>query len=83
MDLNNLVFPCPAPSYDHDSLNSGAFISLLEQFGSGAGGPINKKKNDQLIAKMLYVPNNFELFETKSVDLGSCCQRNQSLNYSK
>ena len=35
------------------------------------------------MAKMLYIPNKFELFETKNIDIGSCVQRNKSMNYSK
>ncbi len=62
MDLNNLVFPCPPPSYSHETMNAGTF-TLHERGGGGRKG----KHSDNNIGKMLYIPNKFDLFETKTV----------------
>ena len=71
MDLNNLVFPCPAPSYTHETMNAGTF-TLSERGGVGRRG----WHGDTNIGKMLYIPNKFDLFETKTVEVAS-----KSLNY--
>ena len=59
MDLNNLVFPCPPPSYTHESMNAGTFTLNDRRRGRHGDG------------KMLYIPNKFDLFETKTVMVAS------------
>ena len=72
MDLNNLVFPCPPPSYNHESMNAGTF-TLNERGGGGRRG----RGHDMNAVKMLYIPNQFDLFETKTVEVAA----SRSLNF--
>lgn len=62
MELNALVFPAPAPSYTHETVNNGTFMEKLEDMGE----LLRRGNNTWIVkAKMLYVPK-FEVHTEKN-----------------
>ena len=59
MELNPLVFPAPAPSYTHETLNNGSFLETMPDLADLLKSGANRSWIVK--AKMLYVPK-FDLY---------------------